>query len=152
VETATFGSDYVAACTAAEQIIDLRNTLRYLGVPIRGTSMMFRDNETVINTASVPYSKLHKQHVALSYHRVREAIAAGILQFHHVRGKLNPADILSKHWDYSLVWPMLKPLMFWQGDTKDLVLPLQEDEGMKPVQEMSDDQAPATIIPHQGGE
>jgi hypothetical protein len=66
VETATFGSDYVAARTAAEQIIDLCNTLWYLGVPIRGTSMMFGDNETVVNTASVPYSKLHKRHVALS--------------------------------------------------------------------------------------
>jgi hypothetical protein len=66
VETATFGSEYVAARTAAEDIIDLRNTLRYLGVPFCGTSMMFRDNETVVNTASVPYSKLHKQHVALS--------------------------------------------------------------------------------------
>jgi hypothetical protein len=53
-------SKYVAAHTAAEQIIDLRNTLRYLGVPIRGTSMMLRDNETVVKTASVPYSKLHK--------------------------------------------------------------------------------------------
>jgi hypothetical protein len=72
-----FGSEYVAARTAAEQIIDLRNTLRYLGVPIRGTSMMlFGDNEIVVNTASIPYSKLHKRHVALSYHRVREAIAA----------------------------------------------------------------------------
>jgi hypothetical protein len=152
VETATFGSEYVAARTAAEQIIDLCNTLRYLGVPIRGTSMLFGDNEMVVNTASVPYSKLHKQHVALlSYHRVREAIAAGILRFHHVRGKLNPADILSKHWDYSSVWPMLKPLMFWQGDTKDLVLPLQEEEGgAKPVQGTLGDQAPAPNIPHQG--
>ena len=32
VETATFGSEYVAARTATEQIIDLRNTFRYLGV------------------------------------------------------------------------------------------------------------------------
>jgi hypothetical protein len=140
----------LAARTAIEQIIDLHNTLWYLGVPIRGTSMVFGDNETVVNTASVPYSKLHKRHVALSYHRGREAIAAGILRFHHVHGKLNPVDILSKHWDYSSVWPMLKALMFWQGDTKDLVLPLQEDDSAKPVQGTSDDQAPSTTIPHQG--
>jgi hypothetical protein len=35
VETATFGSEYAAARMATEQIIDLRNTLCYLGVPIR---------------------------------------------------------------------------------------------------------------------
>ena len=33
-ETATYGSEFVAANTATEQIMDLRNTLRYLGVPI----------------------------------------------------------------------------------------------------------------------
>ncbi len=81
VETATFGSEYVAARTCTEQIIDLRNTLRYLGVPIDGPSMMFGDNETVVNTASVPQSRLAKRHNALSYHRTREAIAAGSPRF-----------------------------------------------------------------------
>ena len=120
VETATFGSEYVAARTCTEQIIDLQNTFRYLGVPVDGASFMFGDNETVVNTASIPHSKLHKRHNALSYHRTREAIAAGILRFHHVRGKTNPADILSKHWDYPSVWPQLRPLLFWAGDTADL--------------------------------
>ena len=35
VETATYGSEYVASRTCLEQVIDIRNTLRYLGVPIR---------------------------------------------------------------------------------------------------------------------
>ena len=100
VETATFGSEYVAARTCKEQIIDLRTTLRYLGVPIKTPTMMFGDNETVVNTASIPHSKLQKRHNALSYHRTREAICAGITRFYHIRGTTNPADILSKHWDY----------------------------------------------------
>ena len=117
METATFGSEYVAARTCTEQIIDLRKTFRYLGVPVEGASFMFGDNETVVNTASIPHSKLHKRHNALSHHRTREAIAAGITRFHHVRGKTNPADILSKHWDYPSIWPQLRPLLFWTGDT-----------------------------------
>ena len=120
VETATFGSEYVAARTCTEQVIDLRNTLRYLGVPIETATMMFGDNETVVNTASVPQSKLHKRHNALAYHRTREAIAAGITRFQHIAGTTNPADILSKHWDYPSVWAMLKPLLFWRGDTAPL--------------------------------
>jgi hypothetical protein len=49
------------------------------------------------------------------------------------------------------MWPMLIPLMFWQGDTKDLILPLQEDDNSaKPVRGTLDDQAPSTTIPHQG--
>ena len=118
VETATFGSEYVAARTCTEQIIDLRLTLRYLGVPVDGSSMVFGDNETCINTASVPHSKMKKRHNALSYHRTREAIAAGITRLHHIAGAKNPADILSKHWDYTSVWPTMQPLLFWQyGDT-----------------------------------
>ena len=35
VETATYGSEFVASKTATEQMIDLRHTLRYLGVPIK---------------------------------------------------------------------------------------------------------------------
>jgi hypothetical protein len=45
VKTATFGSEYVVARTAMEPIIDLRNTLRYLGVSVRGVSMMFGDKK-----------------------------------------------------------------------------------------------------------
>ena len=37
-ETATYGSEFVAARTCVEQIIDIRTTLRYLGVPIIGPS------------------------------------------------------------------------------------------------------------------
>ena len=114
VETATFGSEYVSARTCTEQIIDLRTTLRYLGVPIQGSSIIFGDNETCINTASVPHGKLHKRHNALSYHRTREAVAAGITRLYHIRGENNPADILSKHWDYPSIWGTLRPLLFWR--------------------------------------
>ena len=120
VETATFGSEYVAARTCTEQIIDLRNTLRYLGIPVEGASYMFGDNESVVNTASVPHSKLGKRHNILSYHRTREAIAAGVVRFHWLRGNTNPADLLSKHWDYASVWSQLRPLLFWEGDTDDI--------------------------------
>ena len=120
VETATFGSEYVAARTCVEQILDLRNTFRYLGVPIEGPAMMFGDNETVVNTASLPHGKLHKRHNALSFHRVREAIAAGVTRFIHIAGDTNPADVLSKHWDWNSIKDSLRPLLFWLGDTSKI--------------------------------
>ena len=49
VETATYGSEFVASKTATEQIIDLRHTLRYLGVPIKTKSYLFGDNRSVGN-------------------------------------------------------------------------------------------------------
>ena len=97
VETATYGSEFVAARIATDQIIDLRTTLRYLGVPIQDRAYMFGDNQSVITSSTIPHSSLNKRHNALSYHHVREAIVAGILWFFKIDGKENPADILSKH-------------------------------------------------------
>ena len=39
----------------------------------------------------------------------------------HIAGTTNPADILGKHWDYSSVWHLLQPILFWKGDTGDLL-------------------------------
>jgi len=101
IKTATYGSEFVAARTATEQIIDLRITLRYLGANICNEVFLFGDNESVVKSATIPHAKLHKRHVLLSFHRVREAIASGMLRFMHVPGNLNPADILSKAWAYN---------------------------------------------------
>jgi hypothetical protein len=120
VETATYGSEFVAARTCVEQIIDLRHTLRYLGVPVIHKSQMFGDNKTVVDSATKIHAKLHKRHTALSFHRVREAIAAGFIAFHHIPGTRNPADVLSKHWSYACVWNLLQPLLFWMGDTANI--------------------------------
>ena len=117
VETATYGSEFVAAHTCVEQIIDLRNTLRYLGVPVNEKSYMFGDNESVVNSSSTPHAKLHKRHTALAFHCVREAIASKYIEFHFLPGTSNPADIMSKHWSYAAIWHMMQCILFWQGDT-----------------------------------
>ena len=58
-----------------------------------------------------------KRHHLTSYHRVREAIAAKYISFHWKDGKSNLAYILSKHWEFATVWPMLKPILFWRDET-----------------------------------
>jgi hypothetical protein len=112
VETATFGSEFIAARTTIDQIIDLRTTLRYLGIPIQEKSYIFGDNKTVINASSTPHAKLHKRHNALSFHHVREAVASKYVTIFHLPGEYNPADILSKNWAYALVWQTINALLF----------------------------------------
>ena len=75
VENATYGSEFVAAKTATEQIVDIRQTLLYLGVPIKSKAYMFGDNKSVVTSSTVPHSLPSKRQNILSYHRVREAIA-----------------------------------------------------------------------------
>jgi len=53
-----------------------------------------------------------------------------MLSFSHIPGHLNPVDILSKHWGYQQVWPTLRPIMFWKGDTADL-FDQDDDSGKK---------------------
>jgi len=113
VEMTAFGLDHVTARTCTEQIINLSLTLRYLGAPINGRTMVFGNNEFIVNSAAVPHSKMNKRWVALSYHRVRWAVTAGIINVHHVSSKENSADTLSEHWDLPSVWETMKPLLFW---------------------------------------
>ncbi len=120
-EVATYGAEFSAARTAIEQIAGHRHFLRYLGVPIEECSYLFGDNESVVTSATIPHSQLKKRHQALSYHFTREAIASGMVRFQHIPGEHNPADVLSKHWGHSQVYPLLRPLLFYQGDTLDLI-------------------------------
>ena len=108
METATYGSEFVAAKTATEQIMDLRYTLRYLGVPIKSKSYIFGDNRSVGTSATLPHSTLSKRHNILVFHRVREAIATKIIDFHYIQSEYNLSDMLSKHWEHNKIYPMIQ--------------------------------------------
>jgi hypothetical protein len=110
VETSSYGSEYVASRIAEKQIIDLRNTLRFMGIPI-GRSILFGDNLSVVNSSNQPHGKLNKRHMALSF-QVRECIAAKICSYMFIPSDENPADILSKHWGHHQIWETLRDILF----------------------------------------
>ena len=116
VETATYGSEFVAAKTATEQIMDIRQTLRYLGAPITTKSFLFCDNRSVVTSAILPHSTLTKRHNILAFHRVREAIAAKLMAFYWIQSAYNLSDMLSKHWDHPTVYPMILKLLITRGN------------------------------------
>ena len=67
---------------------------------------------SVILSTSVPSSVLKKKHCSIGYHRVREAIAAGILYFAHIPSKQNLADILTKPLGNENFHSLAKPMLF----------------------------------------
>jgi hypothetical protein len=81
-----------------EQIINLCSTLRYLDVPVRERNFMFGDNKSVVDSSMELQSKLRERHTMLSFHRIREAIASGIVGFYFIPSKINPVGILNKYW------------------------------------------------------
>ena len=96
VETAIYGSEFMAAHTAVERLIDLQCTLCSFGVPLDGCAWLFGDNQLVVTSSTVPHSTLGKHWNALSHHRAREAIAGKWLRFEHISGLRNPADMMTK--------------------------------------------------------
>ena len=113
VETATYGSEFMAMRIATEQIMELRYMLRMLGVPVSGPSWLFGDNMSAIMSSTIPSSTLKKRWNALSYHRVREAVAAGIINVIHLPGTENPADVLTKLLPHVTLYRLMREFIFW---------------------------------------
>ena len=116
VESATYGSEFVAAKTATEQIMDIRQTLRYLGELIATKSFLIGDNRSVVTSATLPHSTLTKTHNILAFHRVREAIAAKLIAFYWIQSAYNFSDMLSRHWDHPTVYPVILKLLITRGN------------------------------------
>jgi hypothetical protein len=89
VETATCGSEFVADRIYVEQVIELHNTLRFLGVLIREKSYMFDDNKSVVDSLTQELNvKLCMRHFMLSFHHVRETRAEETLGFISYQGMI----------------------------------------------------------------
>jgi hypothetical protein len=50
-----------------------------------------------------------------------------IIGYYHIVGsETNPSDVLSKHLWHSQVWPLLQRVLFWKGNTADLLVVQEE--------------------------
>ena len=100
IASSTYAAEFSALRTATEEAISLRYMLRCLGcnVPTDGScaTKLFGDNLSVIQSASNPAADISKKHVAISFHTVREAIAARIIEPYWLKGKWNLSDIMTK--------------------------------------------------------
>ena len=77
---------------------------------------MFGDNKSVVTQSTIPHSTLNKRWNALSYHRVRAAVAAGVVRFEFLPGTENPSDCLTKSLPHHVARNHLEPLLFWKGE------------------------------------
>ena len=100
IASSTYAAEFSALRTATEEAKSLRYMLRCLGcnVPNDGScpTDVFGDNLSVILNAQNPAADLSKKHVAISFHVVREAVAAGIIAPYWLKGKHNMSDIMTK--------------------------------------------------------
>lgn len=99
IETSTYGAEFNAMRTSTEEIIAIRYMLRALGVSVTKPTLLVGDNNGVILNSTMSEAQLKKKHVAISYHKVREAVAARIVHPLHARSEFNYADFLTKGLD-----------------------------------------------------
>jgi len=115
---------------ATDQIKDICISLHYLGVSICSKSYMFGDNQSVMISSTISHSDCNKRHNALSYHHVKKALAAEILGFFCIDGRLNVSDVLSNHCRFQQAWHLVMPLLFWMGHTLDCDAKGEKVEGV----------------------
>ena len=96
IEGAVFGAEFVAMKTGVETLRGLRYKLRMMGVKIDGPTLIYGDNQSVINNTSNPESVLEKKSNSICYHLVREAVAMNECLTSYIPTLKNYADMLTK--------------------------------------------------------
>ena len=67
-----------------------------VGVTISGTANVWGDNKGVVNSASIPETRIIKKYLGICYHSVREASAQGICKVVFFKVFNNIVDCLTK--------------------------------------------------------
>ena len=119
VKTDTYGSEYAADHICTDHIVDLCNTLQYIGVPLQmvngsDASFMFGDKFSVVKSTVILAVKLQLPSRIIKYYRTREAQVEGVIKSVHMHGNENPSDIVTKSRAYNTWSPLMNPLLFWR--------------------------------------
>lgn len=96
IATSTYCAEFVSMRSAVEEAISIRYYLRCLGIPVTEPTNLYGDNFGVIQSASLANGELKKKHIAISYHYVREAISAKIVNAIWIKSEENFSDINTK--------------------------------------------------------
>jgi hypothetical protein len=88
-----------------------------MGIPLDGPAWLLGDNQSIVTSSTLPHLVLSKQHNALVFHRVRKAIALGIMHLLWIEGKDNASNVLTKPLSHAVAWPLIQPLFFWKCQT-----------------------------------
>ena len=65
---------------------------KLMNILIKGANQVICGNKSIVLSTSVPSSTLKQKHNAITYHWVREAVAATIVKVSHIAGRENVAD------------------------------------------------------------
>jgi hypothetical protein len=96
VALSTTEAEYIAAVTAGQEILWLRNLFSELGFAMDKPSTLYIDNQSAISVAKDPEHHGRMKHLDLRYFWLRDAVQEGKIQVTHCPTDKMPADLLTK--------------------------------------------------------
>ena len=96
VTLSTTEAEYVAATSAGQEILWLRNLFTELGYNLSSPSMLYVDNQSAMSVAKNPEHHGRMKHLDLRFYWLRDEVEKGSIYIQHLQTEEMPADILTK--------------------------------------------------------
>ena len=110
VALSTTEAEFVAATSAGQEILWLRNLFTELGYSIDSPSTLYIDNCSALSVAKNPEHHGRMKHLDLCFYWLRDEVDKGKINMAHLRTDAMPADILTKALGRVKVGEMVKML------------------------------------------
>ena len=82
----------------------------HIAVYVDDLAICMKDTKSFCDILKEKYKLKLREVAPINYH-----LGCG-----YIRDEDNPTNTLDKYWRYASIWPLLKPLLFWKGDTDEL--------------------------------
>ena len=96
VALSTTEAEFVAACTAGQEIVWLRTLLSELGFPPASLSTLLADNQSAIQVAKNPEHHGRMKHLDLRFFWLRDQVQEGVMAIKYIPTAEMVADMLTK--------------------------------------------------------
>ncbi|KAL7278649.1 hypothetical protein ACG7TL_007650 [Trametes sanguinea] len=110
VALSTTEAEFVAAVSAGQEVLWLRNLLTEFGFDVSAASRLRIDNLSALSVAKNPEHHGRMKHLDLRFYWLRDEVAKGRIEIEHLRTSDMPADILTKSLAKPKVLEMVKML------------------------------------------
>ena len=110
VALSTTEAEFVAAVSAGQEMLWLRNLLTEFGYDVSSASKLRIDNLSALSVAKNPEHHGRMKHLDLRFYWLRDEVAKGRIEIEHLRTSDMPADILTKSLPKPKVLEMVKML------------------------------------------
>ena len=110
VAQSTAEAEYIAACSVSKECCYLMSLLQELGFPVSITVQC--DSTSALSMIKNPVQRQKAKHFNVVYHWVRECFSRKRLQYSHLSGDRQPADMFTKPLPQATLAKHLKEIGF----------------------------------------